>query len=202
MHFPSELSCRAALGLPLLLMLVGEHKAVANEYLTTEQAQHVLFPKGAAFEQRVFTLSEEQKDRIEELSAVAVRQSEVSSWLVKNVQGEIEGYFFVDNVIGKHEYITYAVGLSSEGKVLGVEILNYRESVGGEVQDPEWRKQFLNKSSKSPLAIEEDIQNISGATLSCRHVTEGVRRLLVTFEVVLAPSHNAPSLHAAVPPRG
>jgi Na+-transporting NADH:ubiquinone oxidoreductase subunit NqrC len=33
--------------------------------------------------------------------------------------------------------------------------------------------------------LNEGITNISGATLSCRHVTEGVRRVLATYEVCL-----------------
>jgi hypothetical protein len=35
------------------------------------------------------------------------------------------------------------------------------------------------------LRLEEDIQNISGATLSCRHITEGVRRLLALYAAEL-----------------
>jgi len=42
-------------------------------------------------------------------------------------------------VIGKHELITYAVGIGSDGAVRGVEILDYRETRGGEVRDPRWR---------------------------------------------------------------
>ncbi len=37
-----------------------------------------------------------------------------------------------------------------------------------------------------PLKLTEDIQNISGATLSSKHITDGVRRLLATYELVLA----------------
>jgi len=36
------------------------------------------------------------------------------------------------------------------------------------------------------LALGRQIRNISGASLSCRHVTDGVRRLLSTYAIVLA----------------
>ena len=49
------------------------------------------------------------------------------------------------------------------------------------MRDPRWRAQFKGKRQGSPLALEDDIQNISGATLSCRHITEGVRRLLDAY---------------------
>ena len=34
------------------------------------------------------------------------------------------------------------------------------------------------------------LSNISGATLSCRHVTDGVKRLLATYALVLAPARD------------
>jgi hypothetical protein len=38
------------------------------------------------------------------------------------------GWFIVDEVVGKHEMITYAVGISPNGSILGIEILEYVES--------------------------------------------------------------------------
>jgi Na+-transporting NADH:ubiquinone oxidoreductase subunit NqrC len=91
----------------------------------------------------------------------------------------------VDEVIGKHEFITYALALANSGAVKGVEILTYRETYGHEVKLPKWRAQFLGKTVAAPVKIDSDIRNISGATLSCVHVTEGVRRLLYTHAFVL-----------------
>jgi len=70
--------------------------------------------------------------------------------------------------------------------VRGIEILEYRENYGGEVRYAAWRGQFAGKTAADPVKLEHDIRNISGATLSCRHVTEGVRRLLALHEIVLS----------------
>jgi len=91
------------------------------------------------------------------------------------------GLFVVDHVIGKHLYIDYAVALDSTGRVIRVDILQYRESYGGEVREPGWLAQFVGKTSASPLKVGGDIRNISGATLSSLHVTEGVKRILATY---------------------
>ena len=91
------------------------------------------------------------------------------------------GLFVVDHVIGKHLYIDYAVALDPTGRVTRVEILQYRESYGGEVREPGWLSQFVGKTSGSPLKVGGDIRNISGATLSSLHVTEGVKRILATY---------------------
>jgi len=90
------------------------------------------------------------------------------------------GLFVVDHVIGKHLYIDYAVALDTAGRVMRVDILQYRESYGGEVREPGWLAQFVGKTSASPLKVGGDIRNISGATLSSLHITEGVKRILAT----------------------
>lgn len=88
-------------------------------------------------------------------------------------------------MIGKHELITYAVAIDPQGTIRGVEILDYRETRSGEVRDPRCRAQFVGKGSGDPLRLGEDIQNLSGATLSCRHVTDGVRRLVFLHRLAL-----------------
>ena len=95
------------------------------------------------------------------------------------------GWLIVDEVVGKHEMITYAVGLSSNGSVIGIEILEYVESYGYEVAEAQWRKQFIGKTVKDPIKLNQDIQNIGGATLSCKHITDGVKRVAVLYDLAL-----------------
>jgi Na+-translocating ferredoxin:NAD+ oxidoreductase RnfG subunit len=84
-------------------------------------------------------------------------------------------------VVGKHEYITYAVGINPNGTVKQIEIMQYNESYGYEVRNASWRAQFVGKSARSPLQLNGDIKNISGATLSSKHITDGVKRLLQKY---------------------
>ena len=94
------------------------------------------------------------------------------------------GYVVVDEVIGKFELITYAVGLNRDGSVRQVEVMDYRESHGHEIRLPAWRRQFEGKTAASPIRVGEDIANISGATLSCQHVTDGVRRIVARVDAL------------------
>ena len=55
--------------------------------------------------------------------------------------------------------------IEPDGRVHRVDILQYRESYGGEIRSPSWLAQFVGKSSASPLKVGSDIRNISGATL-------------------------------------
>jgi Na+-translocating ferredoxin:NAD+ oxidoreductase RnfG subunit len=131
------------------------------------------------------TLTAAQTQAIESDSGVKVANPQLSAW-----RDDAGGWFLLDQVIGKHEFINYALALDANGVVRQLEVLDYHESYGGEVHLPAWRRQFVDKHHGSPLQLNGDIKNISGATLSCGHITDGVRRLLATYALVLAaPEH-------------
>jgi hypothetical protein len=118
----------------------------ATIYLSVDQAQSAMFPHQRltpAFRQ----LQAGEIAAIKQASGVAPQSKQLQAWRAQD-----GGWFIVDRVIGKHEFITYAVALTRFG---------------------------------SPLQLGKDIKNISGATLSSRHVTDGVRRLIATWQIVL-----------------
>lgn len=153
--------------------------AYGATYLSVEQAQQAIFP-GQQLTPANITLTREQAREIERRSDVNVRKKEIRLWKVNG-----GGFFIVDEVLGKHEFITYAIGLNADGTVKQIEIMTYRESYGYEVRNADWRAQFVGKNAAAPLKLSKDIKNISGATLSCRHITDGVKRVLATYEVAL-----------------
>jgi len=170
--------------LPLAGIVIAGGPAYATVYLSVEQAQTLLFP-GATFQPDTRTLTNEQAKAIEHASGVDVRSKQLKAWRVST-----GGWLIVDEVVGKHEYIPFAMALDDKGAVKGVEILEYREAYGGQIREPEWRKQFVGKEPGTKLQLDKNIRNVSGATLSCKHVTDGVQRLLATYELVLKqPGH-------------
>jgi Na+-translocating ferredoxin:NAD+ oxidoreductase RnfG subunit len=139
---------------PVAAVISASSSAYAVEYLTIPEAQKQAFPSAS--------FSEVQAGRI---------------WRAES-GGRLVGFFIFDRVIGKHLYIDYAVALDPAGRIRSVEILQYRESYGGEIRSPSWLAQFVGKTSASALQTGNDIRNISGATLSSHHVTEGVKRIM------------------------
>ncbi len=164
--------------------------AYANDYLSISQAQNLLFPMAQNFIESSVVLTDAQKKEIKSLSGVKQRWNEQRVWRVQKDKSLL-GWFIVDDVIGKHEFITYGVGLTPDGKVVGVEILSYRETHGGQVRESNWRKNFQGKSLNDPFKLDVDVPNITGATLSCRNVMDGVKRLLALHKVVLARQGNS-----------
>jgi Na+-translocating ferredoxin:NAD+ oxidoreductase RnfG subunit len=144
--------------LPAAAIVSIASPAYTMQYLSIEEAQKQAFPSATHFT---------------EVQAGRVWKAEAG--------GRVAGFFIFDRVIGKHLYIDYAVALTPGGAVHSVEILQYRESYGGEIRNPGWLAQFIGKTSASSLKINGDIRNIAGATLSSSHVTEGVKRILAAY---------------------
>ena len=170
--------------------LVAMPAAYATQYLSIEAAQQQMF--GAArFEPLRLGMSAAQQKQVD-AHATTNNNIEPRIWQVRSGKSEgdvLAGYFFVHDVIGKQDYITYAVAVDAEGKVKNVEILAYRESHGYEIRNARWRAQFAGKRAADTVKLDADIANISGATLSCRHVTDGVRRILAIYDVALKDMH-------------
>lgn len=153
------------------------HVAFAAQYMTVEQAQRAAFPDATEFAVHALDAAS--------LAASGAPQGWApKAWRARAGSREL-GWLMVDQVIGKSELITYAVAVDGNGAVQSVEILDYRESHGGEIRLAGWRRQFVGKTGADPLELNKDIKNISGATLSCRHVTEGVQRLLKVYNAAL-----------------
>lgn len=168
---------------PVALVAFAVAPCYATDYLTVEEAQRQCFPTAAHFKVAHVVFTEAQKGAIERLSGMPVAIRAQKIWRVSGAKGEDLGWFVVDYVIGKHLLIDYAIAIGPDRKVKDVEILSYRESYGGEIRSEAWLKQFVGKSKESRLSLNEDITNIGGATLSSRHVTEGVKRVLATIDV-------------------
>ena len=154
----------------------------AERFLTAEEALRLCFPKAQRFETLTLELRRDELKAIESETKQRIRKNEIKLWLALPY-----GVLMADQVIGKHDFIDYAVAISTNGSVKQVEILEYREHYGGQVRQPKWREQLQGKTVRDRIKLGGDIYNITGATLSCRHVTEGVKKLLLVFDLVVRP---------------
>jgi Na+-translocating ferredoxin:NAD+ oxidoreductase RnfG subunit len=160
---------------------------VASTYLTTEAAQRLLFPGADRFEPLSIAPSASQLAAIARAAGAQAPHGRLLAWTARHGDSVL-GHVFVDEVIGRGDFITYAVGIDANGELLPVEILDYRESHGGEIRNTRWLAQFAGRSSTDALRFRTDIKNIAGATLSSEHVTAGVRRLLALWQTVIHPA--------------
>lgn len=161
--------------------------AVAATYLTVEAAQRALFPGADAFTELMLAPTAEQLLAITDAAGPQAPHGELRVWAARR-GGAVIGHVLVDNVIGREDYITYAVGIDARGALLPVEIMEYRESHGGEIRNKRWLAQFAGRTAPAEIEFRADIKSIAGATLSSEHVTRGVRRLLAIWQILIKPA--------------
>lgn len=149
----------------------------AAVFLDVAQAQKLLLPSADAFEPLALSLTPSQLDRMASDCGQRVPKNFAPQCWTAMQEHKRVGWVLVDRVIGKVDLIDYAVGFDALGAITGVEILAYRETHGAEIRQAAWRGQFTGRKSPSQIRFQDDIRNISGATLSCQHVTDGVQRL-------------------------
>ncbi len=159
-------------------------QCIAAKYMSIDQAKALIFPQADEFVANPVQLTPEQMQEIEKLSGVRGRTNQHQIWQAMS-KGQLVGWFCIDQVIGKHELITYALGINADGSVRQFQIVEYLEAYGYQVRELKWRDQFVGKTTENPLQVGTDIGNISGATMSVRHVTDGIKRLLFLHKSVL-----------------
>jgi Na+-translocating ferredoxin:NAD+ oxidoreductase RnfG subunit len=161
--------------------LTEEEIGSIEVYLTEEQALKLLFPKSENIKAEELRLTSEQKARIQERIGWKFPEESFRAFKVET-NGKTDGYAVLQETIGKHRPITYIVGVTPDGKVSDVEILVYRESKGSEVRMKRFNYQYEGKTVLDPIRINKDIINITGATMSVRSVSAGVKRALVLID--------------------
>jgi Na+-translocating ferredoxin:NAD+ oxidoreductase RnfG subunit len=161
--------------------LTEEELGSIDVYLTEEQALKLLFPKSQQVRGEELRLTPEQKARIQERIGWKFPEESFKAFKAES-NGKADGFAVLQETIGKHRPITYMVGVTPDGKVSDIEILVYRESKGGEVRMKRFNSQYEGKTTLDPIRINKDIINITGATMSVRSVSAGVKRALVLVE--------------------
>ena len=94
----------------------------ARIYLSIKQVKSLFFPK-EVLKKSPIIISDDLQKKMRSISSVRHPFKGDKIW--KTADGS---WLIVDEVLGKHEMITYAVGINSKGEILGIEIMEYVES--------------------------------------------------------------------------
>ena len=152
-------------------------------HLSLGDAQKKIFPQADQVLEIRISLDPDQAKQVEARVGHPLLQKDYTVYVGKQ-QGKTLGYAIVDDEIGKYRPITSMIGINPEGRVLGVAIMVYRESRGGEVAHKRFLNQYVGKTNQDPIRVRQDIVSITGATLSVRAVSTQVRKALAIVEEV------------------
>lgn len=155
--------------------------ASAEVYLSESQALGVILGDRAIVRREQKILDEALRKKLENTTHLRFPEGSYT-FFISTQDGKPSKYAIVLNEIGKSEPITFMVGMSPEGKVTEVVIMEFRENRGWEVKEKRFLNQFRGKTARSAIRVDEDIINYAGATLSSKAVARGVKRALLLLD--------------------
>lgn len=102
--------------------------------------------------------------------------------LGKDENGNTVGYAVSVKPFGYGGEINMMVGVNSDLTISGVKILSLSETpgLGAKAQDDSFLSQFVGKNKD--LKLKEDVEAISGATITSTAVTNGVKEAILLVE--------------------
>ncbi|MBI4001568.1 MAG: FMN-binding protein [Nitrospira defluvii] len=152
-----------------------------EEFMTEEDALKTVMPNSQHIRKELIRLTAEKKELIQQ--RIGWKFPEESFELYIGQTGDkIDGYAMVHHTIGKYKPMTYMVGVDAKGTCTDVELLVFRDAKGSEVRTKRFNSQYDGKMVTDPIRINKDIINISGATMSVRSMSAGVKRVLVLLD--------------------
>ena len=157
--------------------IVAAAPGQADEMMTVEKAQALLFP-GATLTPADYLMREAEVDRLSEAPGITVYRAKVRAW-----RASTGGWFFVDQVLGRDDRVTYALAIDDKGAVKGIEVLVGLPQYGA-IMRKDWQTRFKGRVHGEP---QPEGLVVSGQTLTCVHVADGVSRLLATYDMFIAP---------------
>ena len=102
-------------------------------------------------------------------------------------QGNSKPFAFVlfAEAMSKVDTFNYLIIFKTDGKIEKVSVLLYKENYGGEIASKRFLRQFEGKSNGLNLEYNQDIDGISGATISVQAITRDIRENSITFSKLL-----------------
>ena len=161
--------------------LTDQEMTMAEVFMTEDEGVKTMFPKSERVRKDLIKLNAERKTQIEDRIGWKFPEEEFEVYIGESGT-RVDGYAMVQNTIGKHKPMTYMVGVDGQGSVSDIELLVFRESRGSEIRQKRFNSQYEGKTVLDPVRINKDIINISGATMSVRSMSAGIKRVLVLVD--------------------
>ncbi len=161
--------------------------ASAKHLMTVDKAMSKMFKKHTRYDIKRQTLTSEQIAQLEEDADITFKGTHAHDIVIYTVYQDnaVMGYAFEDTVFGKWGPIHFLMGVNLDGSVKEIRILDFEEIRGKGASKRRFLKQYKKKTIHDPIRIRRDIDGISGATVTSRSMTDGVRKLVHVFNSLI-----------------
>lgn len=163
-----------------------EGRLLSQTFLTLDKAPREVFPEAESFEeQKILSTPQLRKEALKVIGRnPSIWEPFYFAYIAKRGTERL-GYAIICEEIGRDRPITFITAVNLDGTIKDVAIMMYRETRGGEVHYPVFTDQFKGKSLQNPILGQGDIRNITGATLSVRALSTGVRKALAIVKLTM-----------------
>ena len=94
------------------------------------------------------------------------------------IDDKLEAFAYLGQANSMKDVFDYLVILNTDLNILKSKVLIYREQHGRQIGSQRWLKQFIGMDTSSQPKLGENIQGISGATISARSMTQATHQVL------------------------
>ncbi|MCA9401116.1 MAG: FMN-binding protein [Candidatus Omnitrophica bacterium] len=157
----------------------------ADQLINVDQALKSIFKNAQRIDRSIITLTDAEMAKVEtsaDITFEGVHNRELIRYDVFHAGSKV-GVAMEDTVMGKWGPIHYLVGLDLTGKILKVVVLDYQEIRGKPIARNRYMKQYKGKTIHDPIRLRRDIDGVSGATISSRSITDGIRKIVHTIAI-------------------
>lgn len=179
LHYSFVKAASAISILTALLFLTGP--AEARVLSTRDDALKRAFPDAVRVERKTIFLSEEDVKRIEGLSGTKV-DSRLFTYYEAFGPDKTIGYAVIEGHVIRTKSMVYMAIIRPKGEIDHIDILAFHEPEEY-MPSSRWLGQFIGKRLSARLRINDEIQAVTGATLSSHALIGEARKALAIFEL-------------------
>lgn len=111
-----------------------------------------------------------------------------------NGQRGLVGYCADAQVVSRSGPFKIRVLLDRRGRIKLATVTSYPGTRGRKVRSPRFTTQFTGKGPSDPITLGQDIDAMSGATISSRVMTEGIREIVTLIKHLVENPSEHPSV--------
>ena len=165
------------LSLSISLLLAGPIRDNSEQHIFSQ------FTEDIQINMYTYKITSEIKKEVQNEAKQSFYRDKLYYWNISKNDTTI-AYAFLDNVKGKSMPITFLVIINKQGKIINTAVIKYREAYGGQVGQKKWLEQFNNYNNNSNYKIGDEIDGITGATISVNSLSRGIQKITILFSLI------------------
>ena len=184
-------------GLIIFFLFLSANLCFAITLLTEKEALIRIMPEAGEITTQKFIVSQEQFEAIKKAlggtlvykvtgeGAEELNKQREFTFNFGKKENKLIGAAVILDEPGKWGPIKFIINLSAQGEIQDAAVMKYTETRGRPVASRNFLRQFFGKTLSDPLRLDEDIQGISGATISSHAACFVMKKAMALYKILV-----------------